>query len=245
MIDLDVQKSSAPMKSSRSALNANKSQLFVTATRNGLTSHCSVVEMEGASNEFDRYEDSRLSLLSSAMTPAAVFTSASNTAMSINIVSTLDMIPLGIAIQDELETESLTLTFNGVNNFDGHLMLYDAKSGARQSLVDGITLSLLELADDNSRYYICYVPQAPTELESVVEDGVIKVYQPVNGQVVVASSNYIQTIRIYGVNGQLIMERGSLNSLTEEITLHSGVYVVDVTTENGVSREKEIGRAHV
>ncbi len=242
MIDLDVQKSSAPMKSSRSALNANKSQLFVTATRNGLTSHCSVVEMEGASNEFDRYEDSRLSLLSSAMTPAAVFTSASNTAMSINIVSTLDMIPLGIAIQDELETESLTLTFNGVNNFDGHLMLYDAKSGARQSLVDGITLSLLELADDNSRYYICYVPQAPTELESVVEDGVIKVYQPVNGQVVVASSNYIQTIRIYGVNGQLIMERGSLNSLTEEITLHSGVYVVDVTTENGVSREKVIIR---
>ena len=38
------------------------------------------------------------------------------------------------------------------------------------------------------------------------------------------------------------MERGSLNSLQEELQLTTGVYVVDITTESGVSREKVIIR---
>ena len=188
------------------------------------------------------YEDSRLIMLSSAMTPSAIYTHTDHEALVINGVSEMDMIPLGISIIDNEPTTHLTLTFNGVSDFNGHVMLYDAKSGARQSLVNGITISLPELANDNSRYYIRYIPQAPTELENTLEDGVVKVYQPEHGQVVVASSNYIQTIRVYGVNGQLIMERGSLNSLQEELQLTTGVYVVDVTTESGVSREKVIIR---
>ena len=53
MVDFDGSPSSAPLKGKQAVSINNMSQLFITATLNGLRSHCTVVEMSGASNEYD------------------------------------------------------------------------------------------------------------------------------------------------------------------------------------------------
>ena len=93
-----------------------------------------------------------------------------------------------------------------------------------------------------TRWYRQYDPEATDAVEELTQDGNLKVYQPQRGEVVLACSNVMTRVRVYNVSGQLIEERGAMNSSLESFQLPAGVYLFDVESTNGVYREKSIVR---
>ena len=219
----------------------NRRILTIKGVRNGVTSYCTILEKGDGNNNLDD-DDTRLMLINSNLTPSGIYTNVENTALSINILSNIHMTPLGYAVIDNMETESLDVTFIGVDNFPGELSLYDAATRKTTALTEGMTISLTRLVTGGTRYYIYYQPEATDAIDELAEDGNLKLYQPQRGEVVLACSDVMTRVRVYNVSGQLIEDRAAIESSLESFQLPAGVYLFEVESKGGLYREKSIVR---
>ena len=106
-----------------------------------------------ASADYNAKEDAILLLDSNLDAQSALYTVAGETAVSINRLERVDIVPLGIVCNDdEAAKKMLTLSFDGADAFPQPLYLYDAQSGETTALTDDLSLNVP--ANTAGQYFI-------------------------------------------------------------------------------------------
>ena len=172
----------------------------------------------------------------------AVYTVADNTAVSVNKIKDLRLIPVGLFANDDDVT---TVTFTGVAALL-EPTLYDAETNTETALTEGYTLTID--GESHGRYFIRTrgAGEGTTDIEETVTDGGndVNVYSVESGKVVVASDTELLDVMIYSVGGA-VLKHETVSSGCTAITLDnvdSGVVIVKVTTADCTITRKIIVR---
>ena len=221
---------------------APKNILRIEASADGYKSSCIIVEVANSQKSYNNREDGIIALLSPEMTPSAIYTLASDQALAINAVPEIDEIPLGFIVQEPKSASSLILTFTGSDDFNKELEFYDSKTNQTATITEGLRISVPQMINNDGRYYVRTKSNAPTAVDNTIEESKISLYQPINGQVYIISTAVMNSVRVYTTTGQLIQEVTGINGFNYELKLPSGVYLIDVNTEDGLYREKAVVR---
>ena len=154
----------------------------------------------------------------------------------------VDSVPVSVLVADSaLISDVFTLTFDGVDNFDYDLYLYDALYDTKLPLIDGLTVELELPVDGEVRYYV----KAKEAQGGVTTDNVDVLQSKISvvsskGRAIVYSTANINSISVYDVAGRLMSVVESLNKKEYDIELPMGVYMLQITTEDNVYQEKVV-----
>jgi lipopolysaccharide export system protein LptC len=119
-----------------------------------------------------------------------------------------------------------------LNTLTESVNLYDAKENRTVSLSE--TANTYSLTNDvafNNRLLLLFAPKVSTDLKRLADDDLLVLYKNNTVQIVASPLDRIQTVKIYNMQGQLVMERNNLSTVVFDIAIDvKGVYVVDVHT---------------
>ena len=215
----------------------------ITAKNDERTSSAALAYDAQADNGYVSVEDAELmtDILGNG-NRLAVYTVADNTAVSVNKIKDLHLIPVGLFANDDDVT---TVTFTGVAALL-EPTLYDAETNTETALTEGYTLTID--GESHGRYFIRTrgAGEGTTDIEETVTDDVnnVNVYSVENGKVVVASDTELLDVMIYSVGGA-VLKHETVSSGRTAITLDnvdSGVVIVKVTTADCTITRKIIVR---
>ena len=220
---------------SESEDEAGTQALMITATNSeGKMSRALVAADAGASDEYRSAEDAELFLDSNLGDVPMVYTVAGTMATSINVRPTCERVPLAVYSSRD---EEVTLLFEGVESFTG-ARLYDAKEKRYTPLTNGLEARIR--TNDFGRYFL--TDGLATENETIHADGCIQIYALRPGELVVASPDTpLRSIRVFGVNGALLLERTVKGRTTERLSVPRGqIYVIYAEDEQGIIQNKKL-----
>ena len=220
---------------SESEDEAGTQALMITATNSeGKMSRALVAADAGASDEYRSAEDAELFLDSNLGDVPMVYTVAGTMATTINVRPTCERVPLAVYSSRD---EEVALRFEGVESFTG-ARLYDAKEKRYTPLTNGLEARIR--TNDFGRYFL--TDGLATENETIHADGGIQIYALRPGELVVASPDTpLRSIRVFGVNGALILERAVKGRTTERLSVPRGqIYVIYAEDEQGIIQNKKL-----
>lgn len=218
--------------STRSSEGETFPTLYISAKRNDECSSISIVKREQADTDYRIGEDAAVLLDTDEKQHPALYSVAGNQAVAINQTSAITNIPLGIYSDN---AEDVTLTFEGIEQFDSPLYLYDALLD--QSIrLDALNTQVTVPGSTHGRYYL------NSGKEGLQAESDIAIYSPVAGEIVVAtsSSDRLKTVRVYDLSGRLQLSLQSINEPVKRLYLTGGVYVVKVSTEKGDVKSSKV-----
>ena len=216
--------------------------LTLTAQLGTAVSRTYIEESYGALSSYDATEDAELIVLDKDLTPISLYSVADKYALLYNRMPKIDSVPVSVLVADSaLISDVFTLTFDGVDNFDYDLYLYDALYDTELPLIDGLTVELELPVDGEVRYYV----KAKETQGGVTTDNVDVLQSKIsvlstNGRTTVYSTANINSISVYDVAGRLMSVVESLNKKEYDIELPMGVYMLQITTEGNVYQEKVV-----
>lgn len=220
-----------------------ESILTLTAEIGGVRSRTRIEEYYGANKEYNAEEDAELLVLDAALTPINLYSVASGTALAYNRVAEIEEIPISILLLDSIiNAETFTLTFDGVDNFDKELYLYDIVYNTKLPLIEGLALELELPMDGEVRYYITSqrTQGGVTTDEVDVSQSQISVISTHGKAIIYSPSEIIKSVEVYDLAGRLVSIAESLNIKEYNINLPIGAYILQVTTGNNIYQEKVI-----
>lgn len=232
-----------PTKAPRRNLEESfTSMLTLTAQLGTAVSRTYIEESYGALSSYDATEDAELIVLDKDLTPISLYSVADKYALLYNRMPEIDSVPVSVLVADSaLISDVFTLTFDGVDNFDYDLYLYDALYDTELPLIDGLTVELELPVDGEVRYYV----KAKEAQGGVTTDNVDVLQSKISvvsskGRAIVYSTANINSISVYDVAGRLMSVVESLNKKEYDIELPMGVYMLQITTEGNVYQEKVV-----
>lgn len=220
-----------------------ESILTLTAEIGGVRSRTRIEEYYGANKEYNAEEDAELLVLDAALTPINLYSVASGTALAYNRVAEIEEIPISILLLDSIiNAETFTLTFDGVDNFDKELYLYDIVYNTKLPLIEGLALELELPMDGEVRYYITSqrTQGGVTTDEVDVSQSQISVISTHGKAIIYSPSEIINSVEVYDLAGRLVSIAESLNIKEYNINLPIGAYILQVTTGNNIYQEKVV-----
>ncbi len=220
-----------------------ESILTLTAEIGGVRSRTRIEEYYGANKEYNAEEDAELLVLDAALTPINLYSVASGTALAYNRVAEIEEIPISILLLDSIiNAETFTLTFDGVDNFDKELYLYDIVYNTKLPLIEGLALELELPMDGEVRYYITSqrTQGGVTTDEVDVSQSQISVISTHGKAIIYSPSEIIKSVEVYDLAGRLVSIAESLNIKEYNINLPIGAYILQVTTGNNIYQEKVV-----
>jgi hypothetical protein len=223
------------------APNVDEQILTLTAMV-GDAKACSFIEQTNySSKDYSDSEDAELLMLDAEMTPIGLYSIASDYALMYNSTPDIRNIPIAVMVLDStINAETFMLTFDGVDNFDETLYLYDAYYESMLPLIEGLTLELDMPAENENRYYITTSRSGDITTDADgIEDAKVCV-QSYNGYAVVYSDKDINSIRVYDVAGRKIYDAADLNASQYRIDLPTGVYVMQLMVDGDEIMQKMI-----
>ncbi|MDR0798562.1 MAG: T9SS type A sorting domain-containing protein, partial [Dysgonamonadaceae bacterium] len=165
-----------------------------------------------------------------------------------NFINTNEgIIPLGLTTTFNGE---ISLTFTGMDRYDAQIALIDTEANPSQIDLTSLTSYVhtfnytASAAANENRFFISFVPNTPTGSKDVNAEAVNVLCK--NGIVSVTSTvaNPIQSVVLYNAQGQEVQSCARVSSPV--CTLNSlgtqGVYVVKVTTAQGIKTVKVINK---
>lgn len=199
--------------------------LYISTERKGERSAISIVKREGADAAYRVGEDAVVLLDTDEKQHPALYSVAGSQAVAINQTSDISNIPLGIYSDD---AEDVTLTFEGIEQFDSPLYLYDALLDESIRL-DALNTKVTVPGSTHGRYFL------NGGKEGLDAESDIAIYSPVAGEIIVATSasDLLKTIRVYDLAGRLQLSLQSINESVKRLYLTGGVYIVKASTEKG------------
>lgn len=211
----------------RAAARADEKVIYIAAEAMDFTATASVVESENASNEAAE-EDVELYMLDKTKTPFSIFTLAGDKALAINQINDAEIVPF--ALFSEKDVESVEVSFAGNDDYLGEWDLVDQQSELRESLYNGMSITLM-MPTTGSRYYLeharHYLPGTATGLDEA--EATVKAYTEA-GQLTVFSDNDMMDFRLYDAAGRLILsEKNAGRMLTAG--LNAGAYMIRTNGE--------------
>ena len=199
--------------------------LYISTERKGERSAISIIKREGADAAYCVGEDAAVLLDTDEKQHPALYSVAGSQAVAINQTSDISNIPLGIYSDD---AEDVTLTFEGIEQFDSPLYLYDALLDESIRL-DALNTKVTVPGSTHGRYFL------NGGKEGLDAESDIAIYSPVAGEIIVATSasDLLKTIRVYDLAGRLQLSLQSINESVKRLYLTGGVYIVKASTEKG------------
>lgn len=218
---------------------SNSQKLTVIAQYGNSRSVATVTEDAYGSNDYDSQEDADLLMFNDNLTPFAVYTRVDNKPLMVNMVHTIEMVPLSVSIIDTT-VKDVVITFTGAEKFTRPVYLYDALTDENRRIYSGMTVDFSGLESDAVRYYLNIDrPNIITADDNMTDDSDVIITNDIEG-VHCYSQSEILAINIYDVAGHLIKECSNINDNTFSIKLPVGVYVMEVRTIDTVSNNKVI-----
>ncbi len=162
-----------------------------------------------------------------------VYTVAGQVAVSVNKLSTMPLIPLGVFADDDC---AYTLTFVGVDCLNEPVLI-NTYEKTETALTEGFTLDMKGAS--HGRYFIC-AKGAATEI-SLTENEVcdITAYSPTPGTVIVSSTAELEDIGVYSIGGMLLSRVNASGNYACTIEgINSGVAIVHARTSEGTFVKK-------
>ncbi len=211
----------------------------IKATNANGESSTALAYAEGASNGYDEKEDVILlqDVASQESNVPLVYTAAGDKAVSVNCISSLQVIPVGLFGQDNQVT---TLAFTGVEHLSDP-KLYDAETGSTTPLTEGYEIELT--GSSYGRYFIRTSGANTTGITDVNAEDDIQVSSMLHRQVVVTAQSGIEEVTVWSASGVLLAKASPNGDNTCTLNnVASGMAVVKVTTANGTSTQKTIIR---
>ena len=213
--------------------------LRIVAENGNSRSVATVTEDAYGSNDYDSQEDADLLMFNDNLTPFAVYTRVDNKPLMVNMVHTIEMVPLSVSIIDTT-VKDVVITFTGAEKFTRPVYLYDALTDESRRIYSGMTVDFSGLESDAVRYYLNIDrPNIITADDNMTDDSDVIITNDIEGVHCYAQSE-ILAINIYDVAGHLIKECSNINDNTFSIKLPVGVYVMEVRTIDTVSNNKVI-----
>lgn len=235
MVENTISKSPAPAHAP-----ANDYQkLTIIAQNDEYRSIATIQEDAFGVNEYDTQEDADMLLFNDNLTPFGVYTRVDNKPLMVNMVHTIEMVPLSVSIIDTT-VKDVVITFTGAEKFTRPVYLYDALTDESRRIYSGMTVDFSGLESDAVRYYLNIDrPNIITADDNMTDDSDVIITNDIEGVHCYAQSE-ILAINIYDVAGHLIKECSNINDNTFSIKLPVGVYVMEVRTIDTVSNNKVI-----
>lgn len=186
--------------------------LYITASRTGFMSSAVIVE--------DTTVEAEIFMLDKAKTPFAIFTVGNNRALAINHPRGEEHIPL--ALYAAAEVEQPTITFDGDPSYVMKWDLIDVKTGLREPLLAGRTMTLDLPLNGEVRYYL-----ERTQRESVILGDTTEAFRlfAYCGQLIIYSEEPLYDLRVYDPTGRLIAASADAGN-SFAIVLPAGTYIV-------------------
>ena len=186
--------------------------LYITASRTGFMSSAVIVE--------DTTVEAEIFMLDKAKTPFAIFTVGNNRALAINHPRGEEHIPL--ALYAAAEVEQPTITFDGDPSYVMKWDLIDVKTGLREPLLAGRTMTLDLPLNGEVRYYL-----ERTQRESEIVGDTTEAFRVFAycGQLIIYSEEPLYDLRVYDPTGRLIAASADAGN-SFAIVLPAGTYIV-------------------
>ena len=213
----------------RSAALCDEPTLFITAHRDGKQSSVALVKRQQASVGFVDNEDAVALLNVSDPKTPSLYSIAGTQATCINVTPEMANIPLGVYSEDESD---VTLRFAGLEHFGDSLYLYDALKN-EEILVDSRNAEVTLPGTTHGRYFL-------NVSRSIQVESQIRVYTPMPGQVVVASTagDLLKSVRVYDLSGKVVSIFDHLSTTVHQFSLPTGFYIVCAESESCTEKSK-------
>ena len=210
---------------------ADSHSLRIKASAGGKSSKAVVHYAAGADPEFQEDEDAELFLDSNLSDVPMVYTVAGSMAVSINQTNDLYNIPVGTYGGS---SNDVTLTFSGTEQF-GKVSLYDAVANKEIPLPEGASVQVK--GNTCGRYYLR--TGVPTGNEPIANAQLLIYTMGRNRIVVSSTSDPVELIRVYQVDGTLMKEEKA-NDFYREVQMNPGIYIVKAQTAGGKEQTAKI-----
>ena len=211
--------------------------LTMQVTADGKSSEARVVVNAEATPDYDSSEDAPLLYDENLKDVPMLYTVASDQAVAVNAVPSIDWMPLGVIGKESGSSSTQTvadtkvsLKLRGLAQFSAPLYLYDAATKQYRALKDDEAVEIA--ANEHGRYFLTQ-SRGTTGIESAeMAENTIQVYSPTSGLVVVSSPEAIlNKVEVYTVDGKLVATKLLRDANTTSIPVEaSAVYIVKVTT---------------
>lgn len=213
----------------RSAALCDEPTLFITAHRDGKQSSVALVKRQQASVGFVDNEDAVALLNVSDPKTPSLYSIAGTQATCINVTPEMANIPLGVYSEDESD---VTLRFAGLEHFGDSLYLYDALKN-EEILIDSRNAEVTVPGATHGRYFL-------NVSRSIQVESQIRVYTPMPGQVVVASTagDLLKSVRVYDLSGKVVSIFDHLSTTVHQFSLPTGFYIVCAESESCTEKSK-------
>lgn len=213
----------------RSAALCDEPTLFIIAHQNGKQSSVALVKRQQASVGFVDNEDAVALLNVSDPKTPSLYSIAGTQATCINVTPEMANIPLGVYSEDESD---VTLRFAGLEHFGDSLYLYDALKN-EEILVDSRNAEVTVPGATHGRYFL-------NVSRSIQVESQIRVYTPMPGQVVVASTagDLLKSVRVYDLSGKMVSIFDHLSTTVHQFSLPAGFYIVCAESESCTEKSK-------
>ncbi len=223
--------------------NFKKQMLMLTAEIGDVESRAYVETSSEALQVYDNKEDAELVMFDADLTPAALYTLASKTAVVHNRVGEIKDIPVALMVLDSTLIEpTFNLTFEGIDNFIESLYLMDIQSGLMMPLEEGITLELETPTGGMPRYYITCNKVGDVVTENCnLRDDIIRIVSRIGESVVYANTDIV-LVEIYDIAGRMIHNANNIYDSSYSVSLPEGAYMMKVVTTENISVQKFIVR---
>ncbi len=214
--------------------SGNAKAMTIRAQGAGGMSAASVVYSAVATDEYDASEDAIL--LSDASWQSAdipmVYTVAGNTAVGVNRIKDMTVIPLGVFAAAD---SGYLISFSGTDSVLSPV-LYDALLDTKTQLNDDTTLSLT--GSSHGRYFILTSGSSATGISETATDSSVSVYSPAKRSVTVSGTG-IESVEVYSVGGALQKRVKTAGAVSANVDgVDSGVAIVRVITSEGTTVKK-------
>lgn len=213
----------------RSAALCDEPTLFIIAHQNGKQSSVALVKRQQASVGFVDNEDAVALLNVSDPKTPSLYSIAGTQATCINVTPEMANIPLGVYSEDESD---VTLRFAGLEHFGDSLYLYDALKN-EEILVDSRNAEVTVPGATHGRYFL-------NVSRSIQVESQIRVYTPMPGRVVVASTagDLLKSVRVYDLSGKVVSIFDHLSTTVHQFSLPAGFYIVCAESESCTEKSK-------
>ena len=212
----------------RTSPSEDVDQLIIKAVSGERRSSATVTWRPSADNAFDDKEEVELLDTRLDQTPM-VYTVASDKAVTTNMVSDINWLPLGITGTNK----AAEITIERKTGNGGNLYLYDAKTRTSSLIESGETIEIA--ANSTGRYFITSEDINGAVEEVASEECEIRCYSPDHGLLCVAATvdGMMDEVTVFDAAGRTVGAAMVGGNTAAQFELPAGVYVVSATLTNG------------
>ena len=171
-----------------------------------------------------------------ATSPVNMYTVSEQVPMMVDVRENIDTVPVSMLVHDSYRTEKVKFSFYLSINWNKECYFYDAVTGERHRIMDGLWLEKDMPLNHATRYFI--IGPDRTTNSGVVTNTTnpnvaplqVWAYSEQAGEITVCSNDIIQSVTIYDIAGHIIA-RQTLDLLYNQVSLPvgQGVHIAEVT----------------